>query len=68
MKLSQWLDAERGRAARLADRFKVSNSAVSHWILNGVPVARLREVRDFTGGAVTIEEMLEQHEKGEAAA
>lgn len=58
MKLSTWLDAERGRLTALADHFFLTQSAVSQWRGNGVPSARMKAVRDFTGGAVSLDEML----------
>lgn len=58
MEFSEWLDAEPGRASKTAARFEVTLSAVSQWRDNGVPRARMIEVRDFTDGAVTLEAML----------
>jgi len=58
MNLNQWLDAETGRSARLAEHFNVTPSAVTQWRTNGVPVDRMKSVRDFTANAVTVEEML----------
>lgn len=58
MNLNQWLDAETGRSARLAEHFNVTPSAVTQWRSNGVPVDRMKAVRDFTANAVTVEEML----------
>lgn len=58
MDLQTWLDAERGRLTKLADHFGLTLGAVSQWRSNGVPVSRMKEVRDFTEGAVTLEEML----------
>lgn len=58
MDLTSWLEAERGRATRLAAHFRVTQSAISQWRVKGVPVAHMRAVRDFTGGDVTLEEML----------
>lgn len=58
MKLEDWLAAERGRAAALADHFKITRSAVSQWRTNGIPVDYMKAIRDFTGGAVTLDEMV----------
>ena len=58
MNLNQWLDNETGRSARLAEHFGVTPSAVTQWRSNGVPVERMKAVRDFTANAVTVEEML----------
>jgi DNA-binding transcriptional regulator YdaS (Cro superfamily) len=58
MKLSTWIDAERGRLAAIAKHFNLSQSAVSQWRTNGVPPARMKAVREFTEGAVTLDDML----------
>ncbi len=58
MKLSSWLDEERGRAAALAAHFNVTLGAISQWRTNGVPRQRMRAVREFTGDKVTLDEML----------
>lgn len=42
----------------MAEHFGLTQSAVSQWRTNGVPPARMKAVRDFTGGAVTLDEML----------
>jgi DNA-binding transcriptional regulator YdaS (Cro superfamily) len=67
MKLAHWLDAERGRLSKLAAHFELTQSAVSQWRTKGVPVDRMKAVRDFTSGAVTLEDMLpEPAERQEA--
>lgn len=58
MDICTWLDADRGRLKALAAHFGLTQSAVSQWRANGVPVGRMRAVRDFTGGEVTLEDML----------
>lgn len=58
MTLTEWLAAEKGRAAALAQHFDVSPAAVSQWKTNGVPVANMKEVREFTGGVVSLDEMV----------
>lgn len=58
MNLIDWLAAEKGRTTALAAHFNVSPAAVSQWKQNGVPVGHMKSVRDFTGGAVTLEEMV----------
>jgi len=58
MKLIDWLDADRGRLTALAAHFDLTQSAVSQWRTNGVPPARMKAVRDFTAGAVTLDDML----------
>ncbi len=59
MKLKAWLDSERGRYARLASLLGVTVGRVSQIARDGVPKAHLLAVRDFTGGEVSIEDMLE---------
>lgn len=60
MNLIEWLDADdgRGRLTALAAHFGLTQGAVSQWRGNGVPLNRMRAVREFTGGAVTLEEMI----------
>lgn len=58
MTLIDWLDADRGRLTALAAHFGLTQSAVSQWRTNGVPPARMKAVRAFTGGVVTLDEML----------
>ena len=58
MNLIQWLDAEKGRLTALAAHFGLTQGAVSQWRANGVPPQRMKAVREFTQGAVTLEEML----------
>ena len=58
MTFIDWLDAEKGRAAFLAEHFNITPSAVSQWRDNGVPVNKMKEIRDLTGGAVTLDDML----------
>lgn len=57
MDFPTWLDAERGRASRVAAHFKVSISAVTQW-RDKVPPDRMLALRQLTGGEVTLEEML----------
>jgi len=61
MTLIDWLDDAdhgRGRLTAMASHFGLTQSAVSQWRTNGVPPARMKAVRDFTDGAVTLDEML----------
>lgn len=58
MKLTDWLDADRGRLTALAQHFGLTQSAVSQWRTNGVPPQRMKAVRDFTAGAVTLDDMV----------
>ena len=58
MNLKTWLDAERGRYTALADHLGVSVGRVSQMADEGVPVKHMQAVRDFSGNAVTLEEMV----------
>lgn len=58
MNLTAWLEAEKGRSAALAQLFGVTPAAVSQWKRNGVPLDNMKAVRDFTGGLVTLDEMV----------
>ena len=58
MHLNAWLEEERGRATAMADHFGVNKTAVFGWKVNGVPPDRMKAVRDFTDGAVTLEDMV----------
>lgn len=62
MNLTSWLDAEKGRSAALAAHFEVTPAAVSQWKKNGVPLGNMKAVREFTGGAVSLEEMVPEAE------
>lgn len=59
MTFTEWIEAERGRLTQVAERFGITKSAVSQWQANGVPIDRIIDVRDLTGGAVSVEEMLQ---------
>lgn len=67
MKLTEWLDAERGRLTAMAERFDVTPSAVSQWRTNGVPVDKIMDVHEFTARAVSIEDLLVRGEAQNAA-
>lgn len=58
MDLTEWLEAETGRANAFAEHFGVSKAAVSQWKTNGVPVKHMKAVRDLTGGIVTLDAMV----------
>jgi DNA-binding transcriptional regulator YdaS (Cro superfamily) len=64
MDLTTWLESEKGRAAALAAHFNVTPAAVSQWKKNGVPLDNMKAVRDFTGGVVTLEEMVPEVGQG----
>ena len=58
MNLTTWLKGEKGRSKALSERFAISPQAISQWQTNGVPRHKMLEVRDFTQGEVTLEDML----------
>jgi DNA-binding transcriptional regulator YdaS (Cro superfamily) len=58
MKLTEWLDADRGRLTAMAAAFGLTSGAISQWRENGVPVARMKAVRELTGGAVSLDDMV----------
>ncbi len=53
-----WATAERGRAKAISEHFGITESAASQWMNNGVPVRHMPAVEAFTGGAVTMAEMV----------
>lgn len=59
MNLKPWLDDERGRYTALASHLRVSVGRVSQIADDGVPNKYMLAVRDFTGGAVSLEEMVQ---------
>lgn len=59
MQLTDWLDAERGRAKALAEHLKRSEGAVTHWRTHGVPLAHVDAIVLFTGGEVTRNDLIE---------
>lgn len=58
MKFTAWLDAAPGRSSALAKFMDRSLTAISLWRQRGVPVRLMKQVRDYTGGQVTLEEMV----------
>ena len=58
MNIIQWLEAEKGRSAAMAAHFGRTPAAISQWKTNGVPVHLMRAVSSFTGGAVTLDELV----------
>lgn len=58
MRFAEWLKESPGRATDAARHFQVTPSAISQWAAKGVPVARMKAVRDFTAGAVSLEELV----------
>lgn len=68
MNLNDWLEAERGRSEALATHIGVTKAAVSQWKTNGVPVGHMKAVRDFSDGAVTLDEMVPEPKAAEQGA
>lgn len=58
MNLRTWLDGERGRSKSLADHLGVSRSRVSQMTDDGCPPKYMARIRDFTDGAVTLEDLV----------
>lgn len=61
MKFVEWVEQVRGRAADVASHFGVTPGFISQWKTLGVPMRYMRGVRAFTGGEVTLEEMVPEH-------
>jgi hypothetical protein len=68
MTFSDWLDAEPGRLALVAQHFEITMSAVTQWRTSGVPVGRMLEVRALSDGKVTLEVMVAQSSAAKVAA
>jgi len=60
MRLKDWLDDEVGRAVRLSEHLGCHRSMVSQMAkgLVRVPPKHYRAIRDFSGGEVTLEDLL----------
>ena len=60
MDLHTWLDLpeNRGKGVWLAEQLGRSNTAVSLWRDEGVPLPLIPRIEELTGGAVTREAML----------
>lgn len=58
MELKKWLSAERGRHKDLAAHLGCSPSRLTQMADNGVPPKFMLCVRDFTDGAVSLEDMV----------
>ena len=68
MTLTDWLANERGRMTSMAEHFGVNKTAVWGWSVHGVPAFRMKAVREFTGGAVTLEDMVPDAQPSQEAA
>ena len=60
LKLKTWLDAKRGRSTALAKHLGVTLGRVSQFADDGVPPKYMLSVRDFTGGKVTLDSMVQE--------
>ena len=58
MNIKSWLEAEKGRAMALSRHFGLTPSAVSQWKTNGVPRRLMRDVLSYTGGIVSLNDMV----------
>lgn len=67
MTLSDWLARESGRMTLMAQHFGVHKTAVWAWKTHGVPASRMKSVRDFTAGEVTLEDMVPEAEQSPEA-
>lgn len=56
---AEWVEAKPGRPQETAAHFGRSKTAISLWKRQGVPVAFMTAMRDFTHGEVSLEKMLE---------
>jgi len=63
MKFNDWIKKERGRQKALASFLGIDKSAITHWKTNGVPREHMLDVRAYSQGAVSLEEMLEDHRR-----
>jgi hypothetical protein len=70
MELHQWLDMPEnaGKATWLADQLSRTKAAVSLWRESGVPLGLIPRVAEVTGGAVTVDAMLQHAMRCRAAA
>ena len=57
--LKTWLKEERGRALALARHLGLSQGRITQMASDGVPDKYKLAIREFTGGAVTLESMIE---------
>jgi DNA-binding transcriptional regulator YdaS (Cro superfamily) len=60
MKFTEWLDEVEGRNAKVAEKFDVSPGAVTQWRTRGVPKVYMLQLRKFTKGKVSLEEMIKE--------
>lgn len=58
MDLHTWIDAKPGRSAWIAEKLKVTRSAVSQWRGSGVPASHMADIADITANDVTVPDML----------
>lgn len=67
MNLVTWLNEERGRQKALASHLGLTAGRVSQMADAGVPPKYMLSVRDFTGGAVTLESMVQDRTMSDEA-
>ena len=63
MKLREWLKAEPGRCVGLAAHIGVTKSRVSQWSGEPdapIPLKHYRAIVDFSGGEVTVRDLMSQ--------
>lgn len=68
MNLKDWLEAETGRHKALTEALGLTAGRITQMAQSGVPAKHMLAVRDFTGGAVTLEEMVEERTRAAEAA
>ena len=56
--LRAWLKAEKGRAKRLAAFLRITEGGVSQYLQNGVPADRIRQICEFSGGELTLDDLV----------
>ena len=58
MNIKTWLEARAGRSTAMAKHFGRTQSAICQWKTNGVPRSLIRDVLAFTGGEVSLNDMV----------
>ena len=68
MNLKNWLEEERGRQKALAEHLGLTAGRVSQMADDGVPPKYMLSVRDFTGGSVSLESLVQDRTTDAATA